>query len=89
MNKSDLISEIARRSGETKTAVGRVIDNLAVVATIALANGEDVALPDLGKLKPVKRAARTARNPKTGETVAVAEKMAIKFSASSVLTDAL
>lgn len=89
MNKSDLISEIARHSGESKVTIGRVLEKLAVVATQVLGNGEEVTLPDLGKLKPVNRAARTARNPKTGQTVDVAAKVAVKFQASSALQGTL
>lgn len=89
MNKKDLIDAIASLTDMKKTAVEEVLDTLGNVAASELARGEDVPLPGLGKLAVKTRAARTARNPKTGEAVEVPAKRVAHFSAAKVLKDAV
>lgn len=92
MNQAELIEAIAGHHGNTgvsKTAIKFVLDAQADVVKAALYIGGEVTLPGLGKLSVSERAARTARNPRTGEEVAVPAKKAPKFSAIKALKDAV
>lgn len=55
---------------------------IADVKTMLLA-GEEVNFPEVGKLKPAQRKARTARNPRTGEPLPIPAKTAIVFKQSA------
>ena len=71
MNKADLVSSIATRTGESKRIVADVLD--ATIDTIQkqVKRGEKVTLPGFGTFSRRNRAARTARNPRTGEEIKV------------------
>jgi len=89
MNKKDLIDFVAEEMGvtkkESKMAVDVVIDGLTAGL---LADGK-VTLVGFGVFEVVKRNARTARNPQTGEAVEVPEKFVPKFRASNTLKAAV
>ena len=89
MNKSDLITAVAARTDMKKTAIAEVLDALGVVVTDQLALGEDVPLAGLGKLSVKTRAARSGRNPATGETMDIPAKHVAHFSAAKALKDVL
>lgn len=92
MNKSQLIDAIAHDTGLPKNAIETVLESAGRViaqhfaATDAGVDAEAV-LPGLGKLKATTRAARTGRNPQTGEPVEIPERMAVKFAAGKALED--
>ena len=71
MNKKELVEAVAKSTGETKRAVGEVID--ATMSTIEkqVKKGERVTLPGFGTFSRRSRAARQARNPQTGESIKV------------------
>ena len=79
MNRAELIDAIRDRMGVDKrhaeTAVGAVFDTIQR----AVAQGEKVALSGFGVFEKVDRAARTGRNPRTGETVKVKKTSVPKF----------
>lgn len=89
MNKAELISAVADRSKTAKGHVEAVIDSLGLVTREALAKGDEVTLPGLGKLTVKERAARTGRNPSTGAEIQIPAKKALHFSSAKVLKDAL
>ena len=92
MNQAQLIDAIAAETanaGVSKTHIKAVLDAHTKVAHQALAKGDEVPLPGLGKLTVATRAARTGRNPQTGEPVEIAAKRAPKFSAAKALKDAV
>lgn len=90
MNKKDLINEIAARAELKKADVERVFDNLGIVAQGHLVKpGAELTLPGIGKLKAVAKPARTGRNPKTGEALAIPAHTAVKLAVSKELKDAL
>lgn len=60
-----------------------------VAAAELLGGGGEVPLPGLGKLKAVRRAAREGRNPRTGATIQVPAKTAVKFSMTKGLKEAM
>lgn len=89
MNKSELIESIAQSADMTKTDATRALE--ATVDTIkkALKKGDTVALVGFGTFSVGKRAARTGRNPRTGEEIKIKAAKVPKFSAGKGLKDAL
>ncbi|WP_421793430.1 HU family DNA-binding protein [Hydrocarboniphaga effusa] len=87
MNKSQLVEAISKSTDVDKKTVDAVLSGLDVAASQALRRGEEVVLPGLGKLKAQERAARTGRNPQTGEAVEIAAKTVVKFSPGAALKD--
>ncbi len=71
MNKSELIDAVAKATGETKRAVGDVLDGVLAEVQKQVRKGERVTLPGFGTFERRSRKARTARNPRTGEPVKV------------------
>ena len=55
----------------------------------ALKQGKDFAIPGVGKIKVIQKAARVGRNPRTGENVNIPAQKAVKLSISSTLKEIL
>lgn len=92
MNQADLVNAIANKfdnTGTSKAAIKFVLDAQAYVAQAALANGDEVTLPGLGKLHVEHKEARKGRNPATGEEIDIPAKNVPKFSAAKALKDAV
>jgi nucleoid DNA-binding protein len=90
MSKKELIDDLSSMAGGIpKKTVEAVLDALAAKAQQAMSNGQEINLPGVGKLAPVTRAARTGRNPKTGDPVHIPERWSVKFKPSSTLKAAL
>ena len=70
MNKAELIDALAARLGDKKTASSALDAVLAEIQT-AVTKGDRVAITGFGVFEKRVRAARTARNPRTGESVKV------------------
>jgi len=89
MNKSELIDSIADQAGLSKADAGRALD--AVVASIskALKKGDTVSLVGFGTFSVKKRAARTGRNPATGETINIKASKTPAFKAGKGFKDAI
>ena len=88
MNKSDLISEVAKVVG-TKKAAQEAVDCMVSSITKALKKGQDVALTGFGTFKVVKRKARKGRNPNTGEVINIKAIRAPKFTPGKTLKEAV
>lgn len=89
MTKSDLIDAIAADADVSKACAQRMLDAVAQRITQALAQGQTVAWAGFGTFAVSERAARTGRNPRTGEEIQIEASKAAKFSAGKVLKDAL
>lgn len=89
MNKTELIKAVAEKSGVAQNVAGDVVNALVDVVVEALADGQEVALVGFGTFKVSERAARTARNPQTGETIEIAASKAPTFKVSKALKDKL
>jgi DNA-binding protein HU-beta len=89
MNKSELIDALSAQADLSKAAAGKSIDALVEIITAAVAKGDDVALVGFGTFKPAKRAARTGKNPKTGEVLNIAATTVPKFSAGATFKAAV
>ena len=89
MNRVEFIDAVSAKTEVDKKVVAAVVAAYNEVVTETLAAGDSVSFVGFGTYKPVAKAARTARNPKTGETVKVAAKTIAKFSPSSALSAAV
>jgi DNA-binding protein HU-beta len=71
MNKSELIDRVAAATGKTKKESALVVEAVLDSISEALRNGEKVSLVGFGNFEVRERAARTGRNPQTGETIQI------------------
>ena len=74
MNKSELIEHIAQQADISKAAAGRALEAVIGGIQASLKKGDNVSLLGFGTFAVSTRAARTGRNPRTGETVDVEAK---------------
>lgn len=89
MNKAELVADVAERMRESKMKAEEAVNAVFEAMTAALKRGEDIRLPSFGVLDVKETAARTARNPQTGEEVPVAAGRKVRFKAGKALKDAL
>ena len=89
MNKTDLIDAVASETELTKADAARAVDAVIDAVTAALAKGDAVTLVGFGTFQVRKRAARTGRNPKTGETIKIKASKNPAFKAGKALKDAV
>ena len=89
VNKSDVIQDVAGAAGVSRQDVEKVVDAFFDTVRVAVGKGDRVAWPSFGSFSASERQARTGRNPRTGEAVAIPASRAVKFSASTALKAAL
>jgi len=89
MNKAELIDAVASRAGLTKIDAAEAVDATFEAITNALAQRDTVSLIGFGTFSTSDRAARTGRNPRTGETISIAATCVPKFKAGKGLRDAV
>jgi DNA-binding protein HU-beta len=89
MNKSDLIDHIAKQADISRAAAGRALE--AVVSGIkqSLKTGSEVTLVGFGTFSVSNRAARSGRNPRTGNPIDIRAARVPKFRPGKALKDAL
>lgn len=86
MNKSELVEAISARTDVAKKDVAAVLDGMFVEVSKVVAKGQEkVTIPGFISFEPIKRAARTGRNPQTGEAIKVKASKAVKVTAGSKL----
>jgi DNA-binding protein HU-beta len=89
MTKAELVAAIADGAGLTKTQAAAALEAFTAAVTGSLKKGEDVRLVGFGAFKSVSRAAGTARNPRTGETVKRPASKTARFQVGEGLKAAL
>ncbi|WP_293266766.1 HU family DNA-binding protein [Neptunomonas sp.] len=95
MKKSELIEAVAQKMkiehdrAVNKADVEALLDSLTSVTAAALQTGDEVVLIGLGKFSTGHRAARTGRNPQTGEPLKISAATTAKFTPAKALKDAL
>lgn len=89
MTKQELIDAIKNATLADKKVIANVLDCLADITIRELKSGNEVPLPGLGKLTVKHKAARTGRNPKTGDEIEIPAKTVPHFSAAKALKDAV
>ncbi|WP_408585640.1 HU family DNA-binding protein [Paraburkholderia bannensis] len=89
MNKTDLIDHIAQQADISKAAAGRALDAVINGVKGTLKKGDSVTLVGFGTFAVGKRAARTGRNPRTGDAIKIKAAKIPKFRPGKALKDAL
>lgn len=85
MNKTELAAAVAAKTEMTKKDAEKVVNALFETMGEMLANGEKVQVVGFGTFEVKERAARTAKNPRTGETVSVPATRVPAFKAGQAL----
>jgi len=89
MNKTDLINNIASKSGLTKKDVEAVLNGFLGEVESALAKGEKVQLIGFGTFETRSRSGRVGRNPQTGKSITIPASKVPAFKAGNRLKEAV
>jgi DNA-binding protein HU-beta len=87
MNKSELISALADKTGKSQTEVKTFLEAFTETVTETLSKGDKVTLIGFGTFDVQQTNARTGRNPQTGEPLQIKAKKKVKFKAGADLTE--
>lgn len=87
--KGAILAAIAEAAGVTKAQAATAYDKLLEIAYAGAKLDKGIVLPGLGKLSVGKRAARTVRNPRTGETSKKPACKVLKFKLAKAAKDAV
>jgi DNA-binding protein HU-beta len=89
VNKTELIEHIAKNADISKAAATRALESTIGAIRTTLKKGGSVSLVGFGTFAVGKRAARTGRNPRTGEAIKIKAAKIPKFRPGKALKDAL
>jgi len=89
VNKTELIEHIAKNADLSKAAAGRALDSMLSGVRATLKKGGSVTLVGFGTFAVTKRAARTGRNPRTGDAIKIKAAKLPRFRPGKALKDAL
>ncbi|RJX32817.1 MAG: HU family DNA-binding protein [Oxalobacter sp.] len=89
MNKTELVEHIAKTADISKAASARALEAMVGAVEMTLKKNGSVTLVGFGTFSVGKRAARTGRNPRTGEAIKIKAAKVPKFRAGKALKDAV
>lgn len=89
LGKPEFVELLAKRCEVSKKEATEMYDNVFGTLVDAISKGNEIAIPNLGRVKIVERAARVANNPRTGEKVEVPAKKAPKFQFAKNIKEAV
>jgi len=89
MNKQGIVEAVHAVLGSTKVQAEQTVDTVISSIVSTLKQGDEVSIAGLGIFSVKQRAARQARNPRTGEMVQVQAMKVPKFRAAKALKDAV
>jgi DNA-binding protein HU-beta len=89
VNKTELIDHIAKQADISKAAAGRALEAIVSGIRSSLKRGNSVTLVGFGTFTVGKRAARTGRNPRTGDSIKIKAAKVPKFRPGKALKDSL
>lgn len=89
MNKTELISSVAKTAGVSKKDTEQVLNAFFSTVQETLKQNDKVQIPGFGSFEVRERAARTGRNPHTGETIEIAAAKVLAFKPEKGLKDAI
>lgn len=89
MNKAELIEAVSDAADLSKSDATKAVDGVIEAVTNSLKNGDQVTLVGFGTFLVRDRAARTGRNPRTGEAIQIAAAKVPGFKAGKALKDAV
>jgi DNA-binding protein HU-beta len=89
VTKTELVEAIGAKTGASKAGVGEFLATLEDVVTTNVKKGEKVVITGFLTFERVDRKARTARNPQTGEAIAVKASKAVKVKVGTAFKNAV
>ncbi len=89
MNKNELVSAVAEKTGLSKNDAARAVDSVFESITDTLIQGDEIRLVGFGTFSVSERAASQGRNPRTGEAIQIPASKQPKFKAGKGLKDAV
>ena len=89
MNKTELVAAIAEKTGLTKKDAEGAVKAFTDTVAEQLKAGDKIQLVGFGTFEVAERAARTGKNPQTGEAIKIPASKAPKFKAGKALKDAV
>lgn len=89
MNRTELVEAVATTHGLTKTSAAEILETVLDTIQTAVKKGDAVQLVGFGTFKTSARAARTGKNPKTGEALKIAASIIPRFIPGSKFKDAV
>jgi DNA-binding protein HU-beta len=89
MNKNELVEAVASEASLSKADASRAVDAVVSSITGAMKRGDSVSVLGFGTFTVRDRAARTGRNPRTGEEIQIAASKNPAFKAGKALKDAV
>ncbi len=89
MNKASIVESVHGKLGGTKVQSEEIVDMIIDSIVSTLKSGGEVSIAGLGIFSTKKRAARQARNPRTGESISVPAMNVPKFRAAKALKEAV
>lgn len=89
MNKASIVDEVHKKLGGTKVQAEEVVDTVIDLIVGTLKKGDEVSIAGLGIFSTKTRAARQARNPRTGEMVSVPAMKVPKFRPAKAFKEAV
>ena len=89
MTKTELAEQLAQDAGISKAIADTALRSCIDSITNSLKNGQDVAIVGFGTFSVASRAARTGRNPQTGEPIAIKASRVPRFKPGKTLKDAV
>ena len=89
MSKTQLATELAEATGTNKKTATQFLESLSEIAYREAKKNGEFTVPGLGKLVKSHRAARTGRNPQTGEPIQIKARTALKFRVAKAAKDSI
>lgn len=89
MTKTEIVEQMAQDAGISKTAAETAFRSCIASITNSLKKGQEVAIVGFGTFSVVSRAARTGRNPQTGEPIEIKASQVPRFKPGKALKDAM
>lgn len=89
MNRSELVAAVAAKTENSQVAVNGVLDAVFDIFVEQISQGEKVSIPGWLAVERTDRAARTGRNPQTGEAIEIPAGHSVKLTAGSKLKAAV
>lgn len=89
MTKSQILGELANKTGLSKKDVNSVMDAMLALAYKEVKKSGEFVINGIGKLVKVKRKARSGRNPATGATIQIPAKTVVKFRVAKAAKEAV
>ena len=89
MNRTELAGKVAEAAGLSKSQADAAVAAALDAIKSSLSDGDSVTLIGFGTFSVSNRAARQGRNPGTGESITIAARNVVKFTAGKALKDAI